>query len=74
MVAREGIELAAKTLRFLAFHGRLQHSYPRCYPHLILANRQLNRGHLWGMNLGRVSAHRCFECSETILPFFRKRQ
>jgi hypothetical protein len=45
MVAREGIELATKTLWFTAFHKRCELSYPRCYPHVILANRQLNRGH-----------------------------
>jgi hypothetical protein len=45
MVAREGIELATKALRFTVFHKTWELSYPRCYPHVILANRQLNRGH-----------------------------
>jgi len=46
MVAREGIELANKTLLFSAFRKRRELSYPRCYPHVILANRQLHRRHL----------------------------
>jgi hypothetical protein len=48
LVAREGIELATETLRFTAFHEPRQLSYPRCYPQLTLANRQLNRGPLVG--------------------------
>ncbi len=45
LVAGEGIELATKTLWFTAFLKRCELSYPRCYPHVILANRQLNRRH-----------------------------